>query len=210
MSTSKSYAVFGLRRYGLAARGAEVLAVDIDETVVSDAATDLPLCKCADVTDPDAIRHLGISNIDTVIVAMAGSMEAGIMAVMLCREAGVPTIIAKSRDEMHGKILKKIGADKVVFPENESGTRLARNLLSQGFIDMVELTDTISIVEMDPRPEWLGKSLAELRLRQKYDVNVIALFENGRVSAAIDPAAPLTAAMKLIVVANTQRLQKLK
>ena len=100
MSLDKSYAVFGLGRYGLAvarelaSHGAEVLAVDVDEAVVADAAIELPLCKCADVTDPDAIRQLGISNVDTVIVAMAGSMEAGIMAIMLCREAGVSTIIA--------------------------------------------------------------------------------------------------------------------
>lgn len=216
MSLDKSYAVFGLGRYGLAvarelaAHGAEVLAVDVDEAVVADAAIELPLCKCADVTDPDAIRQLGISNVDTVIVAMAGSMEAGIMAIMLCREAGVSTIIAKSRNEMHGRILRKIGADKVVFPESESGTRLARNLLSQGFIDMVELTDEISIIEMDPRPEWLGKSLAELRLRQKYDMNVIAFFQDGCVSTVIDPVAPISADQKLIVVANTQRLQRLK
>ena len=216
MSIHKTYAVFGLGRYGsavageLCANGAEVIAVDRDEAAVENAIPFLPVCKCADVTDPEVIANLGIANVDAVVIAMAGSMEASIMATMLCKEAGVPTVIAKCCNEMHGRILNRVGADKVVFPENESGKRLARNLLSSGFIDMAELSDQISIVELTVRDEWIGKSLAELRLRQKYDMNVIAFFQDGCVSTVIDPVAPISADQKLIVVANTQRLQKLK
>ena len=142
MSKKKTYAVFGLGRYGIAVarelvrNGAEVIAVDSEEGIVNAAADELPICKCADVTDPEVIRQLGISNVDVVIVAMATNLEASVMAITLCKEIGVKTVIAKSANEMHQRILKRVGADEVVFPENESGLRLARNLLSSGFVDM--------------------------------------------------------------------------
>ena len=97
----KSYAVFGLGRYGhavakeLISYGAEVIAVDMDEEIVNDAVGEIPFCKCADITDPDVIKQLGISNVDVVIVAMASNLEASVMATMLCKEAGVGTVIVK-------------------------------------------------------------------------------------------------------------------
>ena len=131
MSMEKTYAVFGLGRYGiavareLARNGMEVIAVDTDERIVNAAADELPICKCADITDPEVIRQLGIANVDVVIIAMANNLEASVMAVTLCKEIGVKTVIAKSANEMHQKILTRVGADKVVFPGNESGIRLA-------------------------------------------------------------------------------------
>ena len=111
MSINKTYAVFGLGKYGCAVAkeliesGAEVLAVDIDEAIVNSAIDFIPVCKCADVTDPDVITELGVSNVDTVIVAMADNLEASVMAITLCKEAGVPEIIAKCASEMHRKIM---------------------------------------------------------------------------------------------------------
>ena len=140
MSIHKTYAVFGLGRYGFAVakelveNGAEVLSVDVNENVVNEASIDLPLCKCADVTESEVIKQLGISNVDVVIIAMGGNLEASVMATMLCKEACVPMVIAKCSCEMHQKILSRVGADKVVLPESESGTRLAKNLVSSGFI----------------------------------------------------------------------------
>ena len=134
MSIKKSYAVFGLGRYGLAVatelvkNGADVLAVDIDENIVNSAIADIPFCKCADITEPEVLRQLGIANVDVVIVAMATNLEANVMAVMLCKELGVKTVIAKCADDMQGKILLKVGADKIVIPERESGVRLAKNI----------------------------------------------------------------------------------
>ena len=152
MKAKKTYAVFGLGRYGmavareLAESGIEVMAVDIDQKIVNDAAAYLPLCKCADVTDAEVISRLGIGNIDTVIICMANNLEASVMAVTLCKEAGVKNVIAKCANEMHQKILLRVGADQVVFPENESGIRLAKNLLSSGFIDMISLSKDVSMV----------------------------------------------------------------
>ena len=212
----KTYAVFGLGRYGvavareLASNGVEVIAVDVDERIANAAADELPICKCADVTDPEVIRQLGISNVDVVVVAMANNLEASVMAVTLCKEIGVKHVIAKCANEMHQKILTRVGADNVVFPENESGIRLAKNLLSSGFVDMVSLAKNVSMIELDVKPEWVGKNLIELNLRKKYSINVVAIRRNDAVSVDIDPHLPLQAEDKLIVIANTQRLFKLK
>lgn len=216
MRTKKTYAVFGLGRYGIAVarelvrHGMEVIAVDDDDRIVNAAADELPICKCADITDPDVIRQLGISNVDVVIIAMANNLEASVMAVTLCKEIGVKTVIAKAASEMHQKILLRVGADKVVFPENESGIRLAKNLLSSGFVDMVSLAKNVSMIELNIKPEWIGKNLVELNLRKKYSVNVVAIRKGDSVSVDIDPHAALLTDDKLIVIANTENLSKLR
>lgn len=216
MSISHSYAVFGLGRYGravaqeLVKSGADVIAVDVDEGRVNDSVGVLPVCKCADITDPEVIERLGIRNVDVVIVAMANNLEASVMAVTICKEIGVPTVIAKCGNEMHRKILSRVGADRVVFPEYESGVRLAKNLLSSGFMDIIELTQDVSMVELEVREEWLGRTLAELNLRKKYAMNVVAVRKGSEVRTDIDPAVPLDKDMKLIVIANKAKLTKLK
>jgi len=212
----QTYAVFGLGRYGsavakeLVKHGAEVIAVDNVQTLVNEASAFIPVCKCADITDPETIERLGISNVDVVIIAMASNLEASVMAVTLCKEAGVKTVIAKCATEMHQKILLKVGADKVVIPEHESGVRLAKNLMSNGFIDIVELSKDVSMVEIDVKPDWVGKNLIELNLRSKYSINVVALVTKEGVKTDIDPNAPLTDDAKLIVIANHNKLSKLK
>ena len=211
-----TYAVFGLGRYGTAVarelveNGKEVLAVDTDQKIVNDAAAFLPVCKCADVTDPEVIDRLGIGNIDTVIVCMASNLESSVMAITLCKEAGVKTVIAKCANEMQQRILQRIGADQVVFPENESGVRLAKNLLSSGFIDMISLSKDVSMVEIDVRDEWVGKNLIELNLRKKYGFNIVAVKRGEKVTVNINPEQPLQADMTLIVIANVTKLGKLK
>ncbi len=216
MIIHETFAVLGLGRYGftvateLVNSGAEVLAVDSNETTVNAAISAIPLCKCADVTDPEVIKQLGIGNIDTVIIAMAGHLEAAVLATMLCKEAGVKTVIAKCSNEMHKKILSRVGADKVVFPENESGVRLARNLLSSGFVDIIELSSEVAMIDLDVRPEWVGKTLLELDLRRKYTINVVAIRRNGEVSTLIDPAQPLDKDVQLIVIMNKSKMEKLK
>ena len=216
MSLHKSYAILGLGRYGFAVAkelsksGADVLAVDHNESIVNAAATELPLCKCADVTDPEVIRQLGIGNMDVAVIAMAENLEASVMATMLCKEAGVPTVIAKCSTDMGKRILYRVGADKVVFPETESGVRLAKNLLSAGFVDVIELSRDVVMVEMNVRPEWVGKNLIELALRRRYGINVVAVRRGEDISTGLDPEKPFSADMKLLVIANTAKFGKLK
>ena len=215
MSKKKSFAIFGLGRYGraiaeeLVAHGADVIAVDKDEDIVEEASLVLPVCKCADITDSAVIEQLGIANMDVVVIAIASSLDASIMATLLCKEAGVPMVIAKCGSCMHQKILQKIGADKIVFPEAESGARLAKNLLTSNFVDMMELSDKVSIAELEVKKEWLGKNLAELHLRSEYSLNVVAIKKDGNVETEIDPFLPLTKDMKLIVVIKTSKLSSL-
>ena len=206
MGINQTYAVFGLGRYGrsvakeLAENGAEVVAVDNREAVVNAAISEIPYCKCADV----------IANIDVVIVTMANHLEASVMATMLCKELGVKTVIAKCATEINCKILTKVGADRVVFPESESGIHLAKNLLSSGFMDIIELSQDVSMVEMEVKQQWIGKNLIELNLRKKYSINVVAIIEGKNVNTNIDPEEPLTQDMRLIVIANRAKLNKLK
>ncbi|MCI9065332.1 MAG: TrkA family potassium uptake protein [Lachnospiraceae bacterium] len=215
MGMNQSYAVFGLGRYGravakeLAESGAEVLAVDLDEDIVNAASVEIPYCKCADITEAEVIKRLGIANIDVVIIAMATNLEASVLAAMLCKEIGVKTVIAKCSSEMHRKILSKVGADRVVFPENESGIRLAKNLLSSGFVDIMDLSNDVSMVELSVKPEWEGKTLIELNLRKKYSINVVAIIEDKSVRIDIDPEKPLLHSMRLIVIADRTKLTRL-
>ena len=212
----QTYAIFGLGRYGTAVAkelvksGAEVLAVDIDEELVNSVIDELPYCKCADITDPDVLRQLGVANIDVVIISMANNLEASVMATMLCKELGVKTVIAKCSSEMNCRILSRVGADKVVFPENESGIRLAKNLVSNGYLDLFELSTDVSMVELEVRPEWVGKNLMELNLRKRYSINVVATIRDGRISTSVDPEKPLDRSVKLLVLANVSKLSRLK
>ena len=216
MKNKKTYAVFGLGRYGSAVacelieHGMEVIAVDNDRKIVNAASEFIPVCKCADVTDKDVIDRLGIGEIDTVIICMASNLESTVMAVTLCKEAGVPNVIVKCANEMHRQILLRVGADKVVFPENESGIRLAKNLISSGFIDMISLSKEVSIVEIDVKDEWVGKNLIELNIRKKHGFNIIAIKNGKKVNVNINPEQPLDKDTTLIVIANTAKLAKFK
>ena len=137
MSLYKTYAVFGLGRYGRAVAkelvdsGADVLAVDLDINAVNLAAKDIPICKCADITNAETLNQLGIKNIDVVIIAMANSLEASVMATMLCKEAGVKTVIVKCSNETHGKIFEKVGADKVVQKANKKSCKKIQEVRSK-------------------------------------------------------------------------------
>lgn len=216
MSKNKSFAVFGLGRYGLAAarklsaEGAQVLAVDTDPQVVQDAAPYLPLVKCADITSAAVLEELGVGHIDVVIIAMAEHLEASVMAVMLCKDAGVPNVIVKCASEAHKRLLLRVGADQVVIPESESGERMAQNLLSSGFVDFMELSGEISLTEKRVRPDWVGRSLIELNLRKKYGINVVALKRGDTIDVTIDPNQPLQEGDALVIIAETAKLQKLQ
>ena len=216
MSISKSYAVFGLGRYGRAVakelidNGAEVIAVDSNDKIVEELVGEFPICKCADVTEREVIKQLGISNVDVAVIAIAGQFEASVMATMLCKEAGVGQVIVKCSSEMHRTILEKVGADIVVLPEKESGVRLAKNILSSGFFDIADISEDISIIELKAKSEWIGKSLKELELRKKYSINVIALSKNGNVEIALQPDTVIEENMQMIVIANKKEIYRLK
>ncbi len=211
----QSFAVIGLGKFGsnvameLSAAGAHVLAIDIDEERVADIAEHVTFAVRVDVCDSKAMASLGISNMDAVVVAITESLDASIMATILAKEAGVPLVIAKAKEELHARILKKTGADRVIVPERESGIRLAHNILAGNFLEFVELSQKVRMVEVQVKPDWIGKTLRELKLRNKYQVNVIAVKENTDSEAMlhIDPDMKLLEGMSLWMVLDKNNME---
>ncbi len=216
MKLQKSYAVFGLGRYGKAVvkelldHGASVLAVDRNQKTVDSLADEIPLVKCADVTDSNVVKQLGISEFDVVVIAMAESLEASIMATLLCKEQKVKTVIVKCANEAHREILMKLGADEAVVPEYESGVRLAKNLVSSGFVDIADISEDISVLELPIKAEWVGKTLLELELRRKYNMNVVALKTEDVIDISFRPDTILQTGTQMIVIADKNMLARMK
>lgn len=213
---AKSFAVFGLGRFGkrvarcLYERGADVIAVDGDPEQLEKVAGSVTYSVEADLTDADDIKGIGIENTDVVIVAMGSDLKASIMSVMVAKEVGVPYVVAKAADERMGTILKKVGADKVIFPEEESGERTARILVSESFIELFDVDKNLSIIEMKPKKEWIGKNLIDLNLREKYEANIVAVKENSKMRPVIDPKKALTEDTVLLVVVEKKNIKKLR
>lgn len=212
----KEFAVFGLGNFGrsvaetLANSGCEVLAVDKDEEKINDIAGIVTYAVKADVTDQEVLQNLGIRNMDAAVVAIADDLEASIMATILSKELGVPYVIAKAQSEMHANVLRKVGADEVIRPEREMGARLAHNMISGNFIDLVELSSTFSMVEMQIPKAWEGKTMRELGIRDKFGVNVIGIKKGDAINVNLNPDTPMQADESVIMVGDNQALKKLK
>ena len=198
MKKKNSYAVVGMGRFGssvakeLSKGGADVLAIDLNEERVRSIAEHVTYAVKADITDAETVASLGLSNMDAVVVAVTRSMDASIMATIMAKENGAPYVIAKAMDEMHAKILRKVGADRVIIPEKESGVRIAKGLMNGKFLDFFELSEHISMVEIPIQEEWIGKNLRQLDFRREHSVNVIAYEEEGKeVIVNIPPDMPL-------------------
>ncbi len=212
---SKSFAVIGLGRFGrcvameLSNLGADVLAIDSDEDKINSVADYVTCAINIDVCDVDALKNAGISNMDAVIVSMGDCLESSIMSVITAKELGVPLVIAKARDEVTGNIISKVGADRIVFPERESGIRLSHRLMSADVLDYFDLSDTVSMVKILPKSEWVGKSLVELNLRKEYRINIVGIWDNDKINVSIDPKEPLSSDKPLLVIVAKNDLKRL-
>ncbi len=210
----KSFAVLGLGKFGetvaveLAKIGMEVLVVDNDKEKINNIADDVTYAVQADVKDMETMKSLGIKNVDVVIVCMADDMESSIMAVIEAKELGVPMVIAKAKSLVAKQILEKVGADLIVFPENDAGIRIARRLASTGIVDYFGLSETVSIIEVSVKNEWIGKSLKELDFRKKYKVNVIGIKYNENIDVDLDPDRPIKEGAVLVIIGNNDMLNK--
>ncbi len=212
---NKSFAVIGLGRFGrsvaieLSKLGAEVMVIDNDEEKINHVADYVTCAMNIDVRDHEALKNSGISNMDAVIVAMSESLEPSIMSVITAKDLGVPKVLAKAKDTVSGEILSKVGADTILYPEKESGRRISRRLMSNDFLDYFELSDTVSLVELMPKEEWVGKSLRSLDLRKNYRINVVAIKENEDVRVVMDPDEPLKPGCPLLCTIKAVDLKKL-
>lgn len=183
----KEYIVIGLGRFGtsiakqLEANGCTVLAIDRNEQKIRQIAEYVTLAMCLDVSDEEALEEIGGRNFDGAIISIGHSLDASVLATIWAKEQGISQIIAKAYDEMQGKILTKIGADKIVYPEKELGVQLANDLAFSNLFDAIELSSEYSIAEILTLTDWIGKDLREIKLREKYGVNAIAIKRGGTI-----------------------------
>lgn len=211
----KQFAVFGLGSFGasvavtLQQLGCEVVAVDNHMEHVQEISEQVSYAIKADAGDPEVIKSLGTRNLDGVVVAVADDMEASVMATLVSKEIGVPYVIAKAKNELHATILKKIGADAVIFPEMEMGVRVAKTLMSSNFADWIALSPDYSIIEIATPKEWVGKSLQQLDVRRSHDVNVVGIKIGEEVEVNPDPERTLQEDMTLIIIGSNYALEKI-
>ena len=208
----KQFAVFGLGSFGesvavtLQQLGCEVVAVDNHMEHVQEISEQVSYAIKANAGDPEVIKSLGTRNLDGVVVAVADDMEASVMATLVSKEIGVPYVIAKAKNELHATILKKIGADAVIFPEMEMGVRVAKTLMSSNFADWIALSPDYSIIEIAIPKEWVGKSLQQLDVRRSHDVNVVGIKIGEEVEVNPDPERALQEDMTLIIIGSNYAL----
>jgi trk system potassium uptake protein TrkA len=201
---NKQFAVIGLGRFGtsvaktLSSLGYEVLAIDSSEQHVQAIANDVTHAVQVDARDEEALKALGIRNFDVVIVAIGEDVQSNILVTVTLKEIGVNYVIAKAKNNMHGKVLEKIGADKVVYPEKDMGVRVAYHLVTPNILDFIELSPEYSIAEVAAPAAFIGKSLGKLNLRAEYGMSVIAIKKKDTIIA--DPGADSVIEEKDILV----------
>jgi len=188
--------------------GHEVLAVDLDEDRVKAMAAIVTQAVQADGTDEETLRDLGLKNFDVVIVAMK-DFEASIMVTLYLKELGVQKVVVKAASDVHAKILERIGADTVIFPEKNMGERVAYSLVSGSVIDHIELSDDISVIEIVVNKALSGKTLRDLNLRNRMGLTVVAIKRNNHVNVFVSPDEPLRESDILIAVGPNDGVQKL-
>jgi trk system potassium uptake protein TrkA len=213
----KQYAVIGLGRFGSSLASAlteadnEVLGIDINEERIEEYRETVQHGVIADTTDEQAMKSLGIRNFDVVIVAIGDNMQASILTVVVLKELGVKRIVAKALSKHHGLILSKVGADEVVYPERDMGQRIAQKLMSPNIIEFIKLSDEYSIEEVKIPSNIIGKSLKELDIRARYNVNVIAVrHQNDEVKVAPEPDYQFEEEDVIVVIGNNKELKELE
>ena len=213
---TKSIAVIGLGRFGkklaesLYEMGADVMAVDKNSEIIASVADSVTYAVEADAVNADSLKGIGLNTMDTVVVAMGSDLVGSIMSVMVAKEQGVPKVIAKAADKRMGQILTKIGADKIIYPEEETGVRTARTLVMDSFLEFFDIDKNLCLLEIKTKPEWVGKNLIELNLRGKYGVNVVAVKDHSEMRSFIDPKRPLEEDTELLVILEKSDLGRLQ
>ena len=193
----RSFAVIGLGRFGSATSttlvelGQDVIGIDGDEDKVREMSDALLQAVQLDATDERALRAAGIQNVDVAVISIGEDIESSLLVVMLVKELGIPTIIAKAVTPLHGRILEKLGVSRVVFPEREMAQRLAHSLVVPNVLDYIELSRDFSIIELPAPREFVGRTLKELELRPRYGLTLIAVKRPGETGVVtnIAPAA---------------------
>jgi len=211
----KQAAVIGLGRFGasvartLASAGCEVLGIDVDESRVKAVADEITDAVRANALDEEALRALGLRNFEVVVVGIGHEVQASILVTVLLKEMGIPKIVAKAQDELHGRVLQKVGADIVVFPERDMGVRLAHTLISRNVIDEIQISTDYSILEMEAPSRFLDRSLKELELRQRFGLTVLAIRRADRIIVSPDASQIVEEGDILVTLGQPEKLESL-
>jgi trk system potassium uptake protein len=212
----KQFAVIGLGRFGgsvaraLCEMGYEVLVVDKNEQRIQDFSNIATHAVVADTTDEEALNALGIRNFDIVVVAIGEDIQSSILTTLILKEMDVQKVVVKARNALHGKVLYKIGADKVVYPERDMGIRVVHSLISPNILDIIELADDYSIVERHAGEFFGGKTLKDLDIRAKFGCNVMAIKSGDRINIAPLASDRINEGDILVVIGHNDDLQRLE
>lgn len=212
---SNSYLVFGLGRFGsslarsLCEQGQQVMAIDTNEELVQDIAPYVTEAIQLDATDEVALGSLGINNFDAAVVSIGQNIRDSILICVLLKEMGIPLLIAKASDEVHAKVLRKIGVDRVVFPERDMGERVARSLTAPGVLDLMQLDNDFQIVEIRMPEKWAGSSLMELKIRRRYGISVLAIHRDGSYIVSPEAEQLLQEGDVLLVLGKLEDIENL-
>ncbi|ATW23926.1 potassium channel family protein [Candidatus Formimonas warabiya] len=211
----KQFAVIGLGRFGsslaktLYSMGHQVLAVDISHENTQRMMDDVTHCVQADTTDEEVLKSLGLRNFDAVVVSIGQDMQASILTTVLLKEMGVSFVIAKANSALHGKVLERVGADKVVYPERDMGERLAHSLISTNILDYIDISPEYSVMEIAVGERLADKTLGELNLRAKYGVSVMVIKNNDKIQVAPGAGDWVREGDVLVVIGKPAALQKI-
>ncbi len=215
MTEDKEFAVIGLGRFGsnlaetLHDMGYCVLGIDLSESKVQKNMDNCTHVVEADATEESTLRSLGISNFDVVVVSIGHNLESSALVTLTVKELGVPFVIAKASSEVHGKLLRRVGADRVVFPERDMGVRLANHLALDNIVDFLEVTPDVSIVEANSTPRMYGHTLRELDLRARYGINVVAIrHDTDDVVVSPSPDDPIIEGDILVILGSNEAVRK--
>ncbi len=214
----KTFAIMGLGIFGstvaktLSEYGYDVIGMDLDLANVDRVAEYVTQAVQADFTDIEQLRMAGVSDVDVAIIATGSKLEASIMAVLHLKELGVPFILAKAKNKVNMQILLKIGADRVIRPEKEMGERVAKSLLSQNIIDLVDIDDEYSMMELQAPKDWIGKPLKDLDLRARYGVNVLGYrsAESAKLNLSIGADYIISEEDLLLVIVENKKFESLE
>lgn len=210
----KQYAVVGLGRFGgsicskLSEQGQEVLAIDKNEERVSEYVNLVTHAVVADTTDEETVKSLGLRDFDHVIVAIGDDIQSSILTTLILKESGVKKVTSKAINDNHGKVLAKIGADRVIHPERESGERIAMSIVKSHVLDYVELSNQYSIIEVIAGEKMRGKSLMELDIRAKYGITILVVKSGDKINVSPPADQRLNAGDTLVVMGEVKDVQR--
>lgn len=212
----KNVIVLGLGRFGSAVatklfeKGVYVTAVDSNYRKVEKIANFVSNAAQGDMTEELAMKSLGINNYDIAIIATGTDIEASIEATLICKDSGVEKVIAKATSQSHARILKKIGADQIVYPELDTGERLARALAGSNLLELVQFSNDFSLIEIKAHKNWVGKTLIELDFRKSYKMNVVAFERDGKMMMDIDPNLQIKEDDVLVLIGDNENAKELE